>query len=43
MADSGGDIIRCDACSVLYRFREAKAGACDRYANVGSKLTRLEA
>ena len=43
MADSGGDIIRCDACPVLCRFREAKAGTCDHYAIVGSKLSRLEA
>ena len=43
MANSGGDIIRCDACPMLCRFREAKASACDRYAIVGSKLSRLEA
>ncbi len=42
MADSGNDVIRCDACPVLCRIREGKAGACDRYANLGGKLNRLD-
>jgi hypothetical protein len=44
MADSATDsgIIRCDACPVLCRIREGKAGACDRYANLDGKLTRLD-
>ncbi|MFP6691066.1 MAG: 6-hydroxynicotinate reductase, partial [Alphaproteobacteria bacterium] len=43
MADTGGDsIIRCDACPVLCRIREGKAGACDRYANIDGKLARLD-
>jgi len=42
VADSGNDVIRCDACPVLCRIREGKAGACDRYANLGGKLNRLD-
>ena len=43
MADAVGDsIIRCDACPVLCRIREGKAGACDRYANIDGKLARLD-
>ena len=37
-----GAIIRCDACPVLCRIREGKVGACDRYANVGGTLTRVD-
>ena len=37
-----GSIIRCDACPVLCRIREGKVGACDRYANVGGTLTRVD-
>ena len=36
------DKIRCDACPVLCYIREGHAGACDRYANFGGKLTRLD-
>ena len=35
-------IIRCDACPVLCRIREGRAGACDRYANVAGVLTRVD-
>jgi len=43
VADAVGDsIIRCDACPVLCRIREGKAGACDRYANIDGKLARLD-
>ncbi len=36
------EVIRCDACPVLCRIREGQAGACDRYANEGGKLVRLD-
>jgi len=42
VAETGGDVIRCDACPVLCRIRAGKAGACDRYANLGGKLNRLD-
>ncbi len=43
MSETSGDsIIRCDACPVLCRIREGKAGACDRYANLDGNLTRLD-
>ena len=42
MAESGADVIRCDACPVLCRIREGKSGACDRYANIDGKLARLD-
>ena len=42
MSESSGDIIRCDACPVLCRIRQGKAGACDRYANLGGELSRLD-
>ena len=35
-------IITCDACPVLCRIREGKVGACDRYANMGGTLTRVD-
>jgi hypothetical protein len=38
----GGDIVRCDACPVLCRIRRGQSGACDRYANVAGRLTRLD-
>ena len=41
-AKDEGSIIRCDACPVLCRIREGKIGACDRYANVGGSLTRVD-
>jgi hypothetical protein len=39
MAD---DVVTCDACPVLCRIREGKAGACDRYANLAGVLTRTD-
>ena len=36
------DLVRCDACPVLCRIREGRAGACDRYANYGGELVRLD-
>jgi 6-hydroxynicotinate reductase len=41
MAEAGA-IVRCDACPVLCRIREGKAGACDRYANLEGKLVRVD-
>ncbi|WP_404380527.1 6-hydroxynicotinate reductase [Caenispirillum salinarum] len=34
--------IRCDACPVMCYIAEGRAGACDRYANVGGDLTRVD-
>ena len=34
--------IRCDACPVLCYIREGMLGACDRYANRGGVLTRVD-
>jgi hypothetical protein len=42
VTETNNEIIRCDACPVLCRIREGKVGACDRYANVGGKLNRLD-
>lgn len=39
---SASDIVNCDACPVLCRIREGRTGACDRYANVGGVLTRVD-
>ena len=36
------DKIRCDACPVLCRIAEGRSGACDRYANHGGTLVRLD-
>jgi len=36
------DKIRCDACPVLCYIAEGRSGACDRYANRGGKLVRLD-
>ena len=36
------DKIRCDACPVLCYIAEGRAGACDRYANRGGELVRLD-
>ena len=36
------DKIRCDACPVLCYIAEGRAGACDRYANEGGKLVRVD-
>ncbi|MCV2888389.1 6-hydroxynicotinate reductase [Ruegeria aquimaris] len=35
--------IRCDACPVLCYIADGKSGACDRYANHGGELVRLDA
>ncbi len=35
-------VVRCDACPVLCRIRAGKIGACDRYANIDGRLTRLD-
>ena len=42
MAESKTGVVRCDACPVLCRIREGKTGACDRYANEGGVLTRVD-
>ncbi len=34
--------IRCDACPVMCYISEGRAGACDRYANEGGELIRLD-
>ena len=34
--------IRCDACPVMFYIAEGKPGACDRYANHGGELVRLD-
>ncbi len=34
--------IRCDACPVTCYIAEGKSGACDRYANHGGDLVRLD-
>ena len=34
--------VRCDACPVLCIIRPGKTGACDRYANVGGQLARVD-
>jgi len=34
--------IRCDACPVMCYIAEGKAGACDRYANEGGVLVRVD-
>lgn len=36
------DKIRCDACPVMCYIAEGRAGACDRYANEGGALVRLD-
>lgn len=36
------DRIRCDACPVLCYIKEGMTGACDRYANQGGKLVRVD-
>ena len=41
-ATSPDDIIVCDACPVLCRIRPGRNGACDRYANHGGVLARLD-
>jgi hypothetical protein len=34
--------IRCDACPVMCYISEGRAGACDRYANEGGQLVRVD-
>ena len=34
--------IRCDACPVMCYIADGKSGACDRYANHGGELVRLD-
>jgi hypothetical protein len=34
--------IRCDACPVMCFISDGKSGACDRYANHGGELVRLD-
>ncbi len=41
LAAEGGKI-RCDACPVLCFISEGRAGACDRYANEGGALVRVD-
>ncbi|KAB2884738.1 MAG: 6-hydroxynicotinate reductase, partial [Albidovulum sp.] len=41
-ADRTAGKIRCDACPVLCYIAEGRAGACDRYANHGGTLVRLD-
>ncbi len=36
------DKIRCDACPVMCFIKVGQTGACDRYANEGGKLTRVD-
>ena len=41
-AGTSPEKIRCDACPVLCYIAEGRAGACDRYANHGGLLVRLD-
>ena len=41
-AAARADRIRCDACPVLCYIREGRRGACDRYANEGGELVRVD-
>ena len=41
IGDEAG-IVTCDACPVLCRIREGRAGACDRYANRDGRLMRVD-
>ena len=34
--------IRCDACPVMCYIADGRSGACDRYANEGGQLVRLD-
>ncbi|MGA7266404.1 MAG: 6-hydroxynicotinate reductase, partial [Aestuariivirga sp.] len=42
MTEAQQDKIRCDACPVLCYIREGLRGACDRYANEGGRLVRVD-
>lgn len=37
-----GDKVECNACPVLCQISEGRTGACDRYANSGGKLVRVD-
>ena len=37
-----GNKIECNACPVLCQITEGRSGACDRYANVGGTLVRVD-
>ena len=39
---AGNGMIRCDACPVLCRIKDGRSGACDRYANDGGTLVRVD-
>ena len=39
---SEAGVVTCDACPVLCRIRLGRTGACDRYGNVESVLTRMD-
>ena len=39
---AGDGLIRCDACPVLCRIKDGRSGACDRYANDGGTLVRVD-
>ena len=41
--DAKPEKIRCDACPVMCYIADGKSGACDRYANHGGDLVRLDA
>ena len=41
--DQTPEKIRCDACPVMCYIADGKSGACDRYANHGGDLVRLDA
>ncbi|MEP3885331.1 6-hydroxynicotinate reductase [Sulfitobacter pontiacus] len=41
--DTKPEKIRCDACPVMCYIADGKSGACDRYANHGGDLVRLDA
>ncbi|MCB9949331.1 MAG: 6-hydroxynicotinate reductase [Rhodospirillaceae bacterium] len=42
VASAVGGKIRCDACPVLCYIADGKSGACDRYANDGGELIRVD-
>jgi hypothetical protein len=39
---AGAGKIRCDACPVMCIIKDGQAGACDRYANHGGQLARVD-
>ena len=41
-ADTRPEKIRCDACPVMCYIADGRSGACDRYANHGGALVRLD-